>query len=289
MNVSLAGSDTTRSNGYTSYRKQIICSLSQFFNNAKLYKSEGLAYYETITKAHAFPRPVVLDASPGYIASKDAVTRIQLAYAGHRLKVIVMLRDPIDRFISQYRFRRLDYFARNPTANRTLVDPSVLSRYFEGAGDVNVLANTLVDQYEAWEAANPAMTMQDTWEHASNYSGFGVEDPLWRSMYDQQLDMWFAAFPRSYFCILSMEYLRSDPAIALRRVATFLGLSSFDWASVGQLHAHTSSNSSDASELSAATRSRMESFFDRHGVLYWQHVASNGFHGCLPHRTAIDD
>ena len=275
----------------------IITSFSlffaQFFNNGKMYKRQGLAYYEHITKAHLFPRPVVLDASPGYIVSRDALDRIQRTYTDdvhHRLRFVVMLRAPVDRFLSQYRFRRADYFTRHPAANQSRIDPAAVSKYFEGNGDISALANTLLNQYEQLEAASAGLTAQGVWERAYNYSGIGSEDPLWRGMYDQQLDMWFAAFPRSCFCVLSMEHLRSDAASALRRVASFLGLSAFNWSSASPIHAHTSALHSDiVTEFNDATRARLEAFYERQGVEYWRHVERSGYYGCLPHRTARGD
>ena len=52
---------------------------------------------------------------------------------------------------------------------------------------------------------------------------------LLKSMYDAQIAHWMTYFPMHNFCIISMQYLMTNPVAALTRVSNFAGLDAFAW------------------------------------------------------------
>jgi hypothetical protein len=135
------------------------------------------------------------EASPSYIAHDFAPLRI----AGRipDVKIVVSLRNPVDRAYSQFQMRRrdgdepLESFAEAVAA--------------EGGRLAGELARAKADRRYISQA------LAD-WSY------------LKRGRYAEQLERWFALFAREQLHVLTLEDLSSDPQGTLDGVHEFLGL-----------------------------------------------------------------
>ncbi len=135
------------------------------------------------------------EASPSYLLNVWAPQRM------HRLlpdvKLIVQLRNPVDRAYSQFQMRRrdgeepLESFAAAAGAEEERLEQEL----------ARMLANR---RYNSLDVA--------CWSY------------LMRSRYAEQLERWFEHYPREQFHFLTLEDLNADPQRALDRVHDFLEL-----------------------------------------------------------------
>lgn len=114
------------------------------------------------------------------------------------MKLIVLLRNPIDRAWSHYHHQRR-------RGNESLS--------FEEA--IRTEAERIQDEYER--------LIKDEKCRSSHYQWFSY---LARGVYVDQLKRWMDLFPRAQFCILKSEDLYTDPGAVLRTVFQFLEIES---------------------------------------------------------------
>jgi hypothetical protein len=138
---------------------------------------------------------VTCEASPSYISHYWAPQRLAALLPGARL--LVTLRDPVDRAYSQFQMSR-----------REQEEPL---RSFAEA----------VAAEEGRLAGERARTLSDRWY---NSWPIGCWSYLMRSRYAEQLERWLEFFPREQFHFLTLEQLATDPQATLDRVHEFLEL-----------------------------------------------------------------
>lgn len=141
------------------------------------------------------------EASPYYIFHPLVPQRI--AQALPTVKLIVLLRDPVDRAISHYHHAVRWGFEKLAIADAFSQEEKRL------AGEVEKML------------ANPTY-------HSFNHRHFSY---LARGRYAEQLEQWFQYFPREQFLILNSETLYRDPDFVLQPVCQFLGLPFYPLAS----------------------------------------------------------
>jgi hypothetical protein len=169
------------------------------------------------------------EASPPYIAHDWAPQR--LARLLPNAKLLVTLRNPVDRAYSQFQMSRredeepLESFADAIDAEAQRLAPE--------------LTRTRVDRrYNSWP--------------------IGCWSYLMRSRYAEQLERWFALFPREQFEVMTLEQLACEPQQALDRVHRFLGLPPHRYDDLKPLH----TASYDA--IPAGVRRRLTEYFRPH-------------------------
>jgi hypothetical protein len=170
------------------------------------------------------------EASPSYITHDRAPQR--LARDLPRAKLVVALRNPVDRAYSQYQMSRreneepLDSFAAAVDAEQDRLAPE--------------LARTRVDRrYQSWP--------------------IGCWSYLMRSRYAEQLERWFALFGREQFHFVTLEELSENPQRALDGLHGFLGLPPHVYDDLPRLHGGGYESSVDP-----ATRERLSEYFRPH-------------------------
>ncbi len=140
--------------------------------------------------------PAVGEASPYYLFHPAAPERV--AQLCPDVKLIVLLRDPVRRAHSNYWERRGSHAEDLPTFREALAaEPSRLRGEEE-----RLLADP---SYYSFEHDNHSYVA--------------------RGRYLEQLQRWFALFPREQLLIEQAETLFSDPQATCRRVEEFLGIS----------------------------------------------------------------
>jgi len=174
------------------FRKEI-----KFFD---IHYLQGLGWYRAHfpTRFKMKPGMVTGEATPYYIFHPTAPQRIVKVLPDVRL--ITLLRNPVDRAYSHY--NHMVRVGREPLP-------------FEEA--IEHEAERLAGEEEKI-IADPRYS---TFSHL-HYSY------LARGRYIEQLQKWFAIFPREQMLILSSEELYALPATAYRRTAEFLGLSAWE-------------------------------------------------------------
>jgi Sulfotransferase domain len=135
------------------------------------------------------------EASPSYVFHALAPQRVQEVVPEARL--IVLVRNPVDRALSQYNHEVA--LGREPLP-------------FEGALDAE--EERLRGEQERM-AADPRYFSREWWSHTYKARG----------RYAEQLERWLAVFPREQLLVLPSDDLGSDPARAHAQVLEFLGAS----------------------------------------------------------------
>jgi len=157
--------------------------------------SKGASWYQRQFRKKA-QRPFCIDKSPSYLLHRDVPQRVHSLYPN--MKMIVMLRNPVDRAYSEYQM--------------TLRWGKDLPPFKEAISS------------EEEERAKVAKL----WEREPELydSLFRSHTYKLRGVYVEQLERWFAYFPREQFLILTNRELRKNPQQTMEKVFSFLGLKS---------------------------------------------------------------
>lgn len=134
------------------------------------------------------------EATPEYMLDPRAPGRMARLIPG--AKLIVSLRDPVDRAYSQFQMNRL--------------------REIEPVASFNEALALEDPRFADLEAAPPAQRDDLTARRWTHY--------LRRGHYAETLSRWFAVFPREQFCILAMDDLAKDRDGTVTTLESFLGL-----------------------------------------------------------------
>jgi hypothetical protein len=171
---------------------------------------------------------VVGEASPDYLFSPHAPGRVRQLLP--KVKLIVLLRDPVDRAWSGYRHEV-------ELGHETLGFEEALER--EGERLDGELERMLEDP-SYWSVVRQRCSY------------------LARGRYLEQLRNWTAPFPRDQILVLRSEDFYADPAAAYRSVQEFLGLPRFD------LGRYATYNATRSAGMEPATRARLSGYFRAH-------------------------
>jgi hypothetical protein len=167
------------------------------------------------------------EASPTYISHEWAPSRI--AKVLPNTKLIVALRNPIDRAYSQFQMSRreeeepLESFAEAVAAEESRL-----------RGECEHLRRN--PRYNSWP--------------------IGCWSYLLRSRYAEQVERWFDLFPREQFLFLKTEELESHPQATLDRVYAFLDLPPYVNEHLPHLHVAPSYES-----MPPAAREQLAEYF----------------------------
>ncbi len=148
------------------------------------------------------------EGSPTYISNPRAPARVRKLVPD--VKLIAVLRNPIDRAYSHFQFSRRD-----------------------GSEECSSFEDALARERERlrpeWEqmAADPRY---NSWN-------FGAWSYLARSRYAEQVERWLALFPREQLLFLKAEDMFADPQRVLDATHEFLGLPPYRLANAARLNA----------------------------------------------------
>jgi hypothetical protein len=179
-------------------------------------------------------RAITLEATPYYLFHPLAPHRLRGLLPECRL--VVMLRDPVDRAISHYHHSLAKRVEHLP------IDQAIDRESERIAGDVErVLTVPLAD---------------------------GLDHPhfsyLTRGCYAEQLEAWFSVFPRDQFLVLDSHEFFADPNVSLRRVCEFAGVA------VHSLPSYEPQGVGNYGAVEPAVRERLERFFAPHNERLWE-------------------
>ena len=172
------------------------------------------------------------EASPSYLFHPHVPRRI--AKALPHVKLIVLLRNPVDRAYSQY------YHA---------VELGLETLSFEAA----------IKDEEERTARERAKIMQD--EHYESYA-FKHLSYLSRGIYVDQLQTWMSLFPREQFLILKSEDFYADPASSVKQVLSFLDIPESEMKE----QSYKQYNNTTYSSMDSVLRKRLVEYFEPHNA-----------------------
>lgn len=169
--------------------------------------------------------PSVGEASPSYLFHPQAPGRVAAVVPEARL--IAVLRNPVDRAFSHYQ-------------HEVALGREALS--FEDALD----AEEERTRGELARMTSDPSYFSDAWWNYTYVS---------RGRYAEQLEHWFAAFPREHILVLLSDELSQQPAQTYARVLDFLGVGRHELSAFPRIF------SREYDEMSPATRRRLEGEF----------------------------
>ena len=197
------------------------------------------AHFPTAIQKHAIQRMrkhhfVTGEASAYYLFHPHAPQRVARLLPG--AKLIVLLRNPVDRAYSQYNFE---------------VDLGRESLSFEEA----------ITAEEERIGKERERILADERYVSFDHSRYSY---LARGVYVDQLRTWMGFFPREQFLLLRSEDFYADPASALEKVSQFLQLPPLQAHERTKKYKQHNYNNTPYSSMNPATRERLVAYFEPH-------------------------
>ena len=180
------------------------------------------------------------EGSPDYIFDLNAPSRIATALPD--AKLIVLLRNPIDRAYSHYLHN-----------TRAAWDPNREPLSFEEA--IAAEASRLQGEKEK--------LLQDQRYFSYSYMHYSY---LNRGLYADQLETWFQLYPREQLLVLQSETFFADPRTLFKQVLEFLGLPEWELSEYKSFNARTEKTSAIAPD----TRAQLVDYFRPHNQRLYQ-------------------
>ena len=229
---------TTSLHRYLSEHPAVYCSTRKEVHYFSLTYPLGERWYlshfplrthAAATRLKHGARLAVGEATPAYLFDPRSPLRVHAF--DPRMKLIVVLRDPVERAYSHFQMER-------ETRDET--------RSFEDA--------------LAWEETELTPEL-DRWVADHDYESplplFG-RSYVARGCYAEHLERWLALFPREQLLVLMSDDLRDDPGNALSKAERFLGVP--EW----QPSSYPQENVRAYPPMSPATRDRLCAVFEPH-------------------------
>lgn len=192
------------------------------------------------------PGRLVYEKTPVLLAMPKVPKTIHDVLAPHLPKIIVILRDPVDRFYSEYKMEAEVLHRKNKTIApiATLINHEMLAYHAQGLlTDFPLLSqwswSSQQQQQQAQEAAtmattttttittppaSPPPTQVETFE-LRKYKSF-----LARGFYSKQLQYYLAYFPLgTHLHVVHYENFNSNKTKILNEILEFVGAEPFEW------------------------------------------------------------
>ena len=192
------------------------------------------AHFPTIFKKILFKvlkkKILTGEATPYYIFHPLAASRIFKDLPN--VKLIVILRDPVDKAYSQY------YDNRRKNQEELSFEDAIQKESERTQGEKEKIIK------------NPKY-------NSKNYWFFSY---LSKGIYSEQLKHWFSIFPRKQFLILETIELQSNPQKVLNEVFSFLGIPK------NQINIDEKKNVGKYEKMIPKTRSALENYFSSYNI-----------------------
>ncbi|WP_420973484.1 sulfotransferase family protein [Bacillus thuringiensis] len=215
-----------------------VCAASQkelhFFD---IYFQKGLNWYYNQFPLIKLNKLIITgEASPYYLFHPHAPKRI--AKTLPNVKLIVLLRNPVDRAYSHYYHQ---------------VKMKTESLSFRQA---------IEEENKRLQPELIKMLENENY-HSLPYQYYSY---LARGRYIEQLQNWMNFFPLKQFLIIKSEDFFLNPDIVFRDVLTFLNLSPY------QLKQYNKENSNNYPELDISTRSELNNYYDGYNLKLYKYL-----------------
>ena len=194
-----------------------------------------------------------------------------------RLRIFVLLRNPVDRAYSHFMMARNAGMEKECTFEeivRREIDevPELLAAHERGflstVGDSESCYSTndgTPIRVAKHEQGSPKRSIRNDMDLRDFY----FQSYVFRSLYHDQLHRWLRLFPREQLMIIESENFFESEADTMHEVAEFLGLEAFEFQAAAQLQRSWDAGASNASEkpqdyaaMDVATRKQLTDFFE---------------------------
>jgi hypothetical protein len=214
---------TTSLNRYLSGHPDIGVAIAKEVHFFSVRFDNGLDWYRAHFPLQGEAR-IVIEASHSYLVHPRAPARLHAALP--QVKLIALLRNPVDRAYSQHQMNVRKDIEPLSFEDAIAAEPERL----RGTSDRS----------------------DGDWRTASYFSYLG------RGLYAEQLQRWLALFPREHLLILKSEDFFHDPEAGVQRTLAFLDLP--PWRpTTYKVH-----NPGDYDDMRPETRARLSAYFAPH-------------------------
>jgi hypothetical protein len=191
-------------------------------------------------------------------------------------KIILMLRNPVDRAYSHYRMSELRGFEPDCSfeeiVRREIEEAPILMEshqrcFLDPKGNIASCMKS-PDGKPIRIASHREGGASHELTSPRALRNYYFKSYVFRSLYHDQVKRWMATFPADQLLIMQSERFFEDPPLHMAKAATFLGLAGFDFASSPRLQkiwgggvSHSLKKAEDYREMNPETRLLLESFF----------------------------
>jgi hypothetical protein len=210
------------------------------------------------------PRLISLDATPDYLLLSDISPHVLLCTAPW-VKLLVTLRDPVERLFSNYNFMLQNVPALRNVTFEQWVERDMETLRLVGVIDRDDDERQHYQQFRGQGGAEIVDEEQVNWKHDQILSTYVTQErPVGRSLYVLQLEAWLRWLraagrdPSSTLRVVWQDDLRQSPNATLNHIANWLGLPDHPFNTHPQ---HDLMITNYSTTLATATRARLETFF----------------------------
>ncbi len=171
---------------------------------------------------------ITFEATPNYLASADAPERMSSVLPD--VKLIALLRDPVERTHSSWKLRTSEGAEHRPFEIAVEQELAGVTPTYDGLDDEQ---KRLLQRTMRWSYVE-------------------------KSTYDEHFERWFEFFDRDQFLVLESEAIFANPAEGLAQIEAFLGIE-HDPAIV-----FPHKNATERSSIDPALRAHLNDYFAPH-------------------------
>lgn len=184
------------------------------FFSTDFHYSKGLDYYHS-KFPFALYGSLFLDASPSYLASKVAYKRIY--EYNQKIKMIVLLRDPVDRAYSAWNMYRSRY-----QENRNWF-------FDEWVSSVGMVPDQYIRRSDK-EINSFEIFVKNEIKNLSLLHLKSIEAPILpQGLYEEHLSRFFTLFKRDQLMVVESSFLLENTLEVLEKIESFISVRKFDW------------------------------------------------------------
>lgn len=207
-----------------------------------LQYDKGIEWYESLfPEGINYENQITGEASPYYLFHPLAPEYVRYHYP--EIKLIILLRDPVDRAYSHFQMERKRNAEPEPSFTLAIEMENIrISGEEQKILNREILSGT---KFQHWSYMK-------------------------RGLYGQQLQRWLGFFPREQFLIIRSEDFFSSTLLWMQQIHTFLGIRDIPPANLSPV------NSNKYPELPVSVKDKLKDYFHDDGLLL-QKLAGNNF------------
>ena len=203
---------------------------------------KGIEWYESLfPEGINYENQITGEASPYYLFHPLVPEYVRYHYPG--IKLIILLRDPVDRAYSHFQMERKR--GTEPLASFVHAVELEVERIYE-------------EEQKIPRGEIQSGTRFRNWSYMK------------RGLYGQQLQRWLGFFPREQFLIIRSEDFFSSTLLWMQQIHTFLGIRDIPPANLSPV------NSNKYPELPVSVKDKLKDYFHDDGLLL-QKLAGDNF------------
>jgi hypothetical protein len=224
----------------------------------RMFQEQAVGSEITLEVLEFSTQLLVVDATPNYLFFSDRVPKRLLCIAPW-IKLLVLLRNPVDRAFSQYNMQ-LHRDLTNPDKRRGFVTfEEYVEMDMQVLRDLGVIPNTTTVNVQA--EIEGMLLSPKVLEGWATYTKLGLNSPIGRGLYSIQLTQWMQSLQdagkKLNLQVLQSEEMYNNTKAVFDQVLEHLGLPAHTLPKFGKIHATTYRDR----KMNPETRVLLESFF----------------------------